>query len=268
MCLCSGLYIYIFNQSTWKALPKIEYSFTKLTKFNTTKALHYYKTNTVADSLKTQQFIKWQLHQFKQNTDTVVQLNDSAYHRILLMGDSEVGGFKYPLSRYCNANGHKLVGVIEWNCATIFNYAYADTIDVLISRFKPTYIFIVLGLNEVYARDISARTKAASIFKKKIEHLPYAWIGPASWIPDYGISDVFSNVAGSENFFPTKFLTLPRASDNRHPNNKGYDIWMDSVAHWMNKRTQSKLLLNSPHSKTSSYGFSTIFLNAVKFRGY
>ena len=268
LSLCGSCFVYFFNQSSWSALPGLKTSHSKLKKFNAVKPISFYKNHTVLDSLKTQQFIKWQLRQFNQNTDTTLILNDSVHHRILLMGDSEVGGFKFPLSRYCNYNGHKLVGVIEWNCATVFNYAYADTIEALISRFKPTYVFIVLGLNEVYARDISARTKAATIFKKKFEHLPFAWIGPASWIPDYGISDVYLNIAGSDNFFPSKLLNLPRASDNRHPNNRGYEIWMDSVAHWMNKRMQWKLQLNRPLSKTSSNGFSTIILNAAKYRGY
>ena len=34
---------------------------------------------------------------------------DTTKHRILLIGDSESGGLRYPLNDYCLANGHKLI---------------------------------------------------------------------------------------------------------------------------------------------------------------
>ena len=72
---------------------------------------------------------------------------DTTKQRILLMGDSECGGLCYQLNDYCIQNGHQLVASFVWNSATILNFAYSDTIIKIIEKYKPTYIFIVLGLN-------------------------------------------------------------------------------------------------------------------------
>ena len=210
----------------------------------------------------------WNFEEFQNIPDTVTAYSDTLKHRILLMGDSEVGGFKFPLSKYCTFNGHKLIGVIEWNSSTVFNFAYSDTVDALITKFKPTYIIVILGLNEVYAKDLNARTQAAYLLKKKFNQIPYAWIGPASWVSDYGISNAFALVAGSDRFFNSAQLQLPRASDQRHPSFKGYEIWMDSVAKWLGQKPVWPLPLKIPAGNFKSTGFITVFLNAAKYRGY
>lgn len=233
LSLSSAVLLYVFNNQAWEAPLNLQPL--KLNTYQTVSELQNATQETQTHSKAIQSSYVWKFEQLQSSYDTLISFQDSTSHRILLLGDSEVGGFKYPLSRYCTANGHQLVGVVEWNSSTIFNFAYSDTIDVLISKFKPTYVFILIGLNEVYAKDLTLRLKAAYLFKKKFEHLPFAWIGPASWIPDFGISDVFLNVAGADNFYPSKHLNLPRASDNRHPSVLGYDIWMDSVGVWMKK---------------------------------
>lgn len=125
---------------------------------------------------------------------------DTTKHRIILIGDSESGGLRYPLNDYCLANGHKLVLSMEWYSATVFNFGRSDTIDKIIARFKPTYIFLVFGLNELYARDLKARKIAANLLAKKLRNIPYAWIGPANWDEDYGINRVFKSSADSGSF--------------------------------------------------------------------
>jgi len=39
---------------------------------------------------------------------------DTTGERVLLIGDSEAGGLRYPLNDYCLANGHKLILSLEW----------------------------------------------------------------------------------------------------------------------------------------------------------
>lgn len=193
---------------------------------------------------------------------------DSTKHRILLIGDSEAGGLRYPLNDYCLANGHKFVACVEWYSATVFNFAKADTISQIIRKYKPTYIFIVMGLNELFARDLKARSNAAKLLAKKLEGIPYTWIGPANWAEDNGINEVFAKAADQGTFFPTKTLMLPRAEDGRHPNNKGYRIWMDSLATWMTHSAKWRIPMNPPTKRARPLRASIITINAAKYRGY
>lgn len=193
---------------------------------------------------------------------------DTTKHRIILIGDSESGGLRYPLNDYCLANGHKLVLSVEWYSATVFNFGRSDTIDKIIARFKPTYIFLVFGLNELYARDLKARKIAANLLAKKLRNIPYAWIGPANWDEDYGINRVFKSSADSGSFFLTRNLTLTRAGDGRHPDIQGYRIWMDSVANWLQTSAKYKMAMKPPRKRGRPFRSSIITLNAAKYRGY
>ncbi len=193
---------------------------------------------------------------------------DTTKHRVLLIGDSEAGGLRYPLNDYCLANGHKLVACVEWYSATVFNFAKADTIAKIIQRYKPTYVFIVMGLNELFAKDLKARSSAARLLAKKLRGIPYTWIGPANWEEDFGINDVFARAADTGTYFYTKQLVLPRAEDGRHPNNKGYRIWMDSLAGWINNSAKWRIPLKTPTKRARPLRADIIMMNAAKFRGY
>ena len=194
--------------------------------------------------------------------------NDTTKHRVLLIGDSEAGGLRYPLNDYCLANGHKLVACVEWYSATVFNFAKADTIAKIIQRYKPTYVFVVMGLNELFAKDLKARSSAARLLAKKLRGIPYTWIGPANWEEDFGINDVFARAADTGTYFYTKQLVLPRAEDGRHPNNKGYRIWMDSLADWINTSAKWRIPLKTPTKRARPLRADIIMMNAAKFRGY
>jgi hypothetical protein len=193
---------------------------------------------------------------------------DTTKHRILLIGDSESGGLRYPLNDYCLANGHKLVLSMEWYSATVFNFGRSDTIDKIIARFKPTYIFLVFGLNELYARDLKARKIAANKLAEKLKGIPYTWIGPANWQEDFGINKVYESSAEPGAYFMSKNLTLPRSKDGRHPDNKGYRIWMDSIAAWVQTTAKYKLKMNVPVKRARPYLSPVITINAAKYRGY
>lgn len=195
-------------------------------------------------------------------------LNDTTKHRILLIGDSESGGLRYPLNDYCIANGHKLILSLEWYSATTFNFGRSDTVDKIIARFNPTYIFLVFGLNELYARDLKARKIAANQVARKLRGVPYAWIGPANWEEDKGINKVYSSSADTGAFFLTKKLALPRATDGRHPDVKGYRIWMDSIAGWLQTSAKYKILMKPPRKRGRPFRSAIITLNAAKYRGY
>lgn len=195
-------------------------------------------------------------------------LNDSTHHRILLLGDSEAGGMKTVLNDYCQSNGHKLVATIEWYSATSVNFAKADTISKLIARYKPTYIFVLFGLNEVLARDLTNRRAMAKLFHKRLRKVPYAWIGPTNWGKDFVVTDAFRAAADSAAFFSSKSLVLPKASDGRHPSLSGYRIWMANIANWLQSSARWKMKMMPPKKVGYPRKYRTFVFNAAEFKGY
>ena len=195
-------------------------------------------------------------------------INDSTKHRILLIGDSEIGGLRYSINDYCRENGHKIVLAVEWYSATTFNFGRSDTIDKIIAKHKPTYVFMVLGLNELYARDLKARKIAANQLAEKLKGIPYTWIGPANWVEDFGLNKVYESSAETGTYFMSKNLTLPRSKDGRHPDNKGYRIWFDSIASWVQTSAKYKIKMKVPAKRARPYLSPVITINAAKYRGY
>jgi hypothetical protein len=193
---------------------------------------------------------------------------DSSQQRIMLIGDSESGGLYYALNDYCVENNHRLEVVFTWFSASILNFAYSNKIEQMIAKYKPTFIFVVLGLNELYARDLDRRKKAAVRFHEKLGGIPYLWIGPANFTADKGINSVFSSTAQPGRFFLSKDLVLPRGGDQRHPNGKGYRIWMNQIANYM--QSTSIFPFNFKHPQKTGYRFKgkVIIANAAKDRGY
>ena len=195
-------------------------------------------------------------------------ISDNSEERILIMGDSECGGLCRQLNDYCVQNGHDLVLSFVWNSATILNFAYADTVTKIIKKYKPTYIFLVVGLNELYAKDISKRKTAAMTLAKKLEGIRYSWIGPANYVKDHVINNVFLSSAAPGSFFSSKDLNLPKGSDNRHPNTEGYKIWMDTIASWVTTSARFPITMNKPVKRKQGIKSKIISLNASRYRGY
>ena len=193
---------------------------------------------------------------------------DSSQQRILFIGDSQAGGLVSVLNDYCFENGHKLVATFTWYSATIFNFGYSNKVDELIKKYQPSLIMIVLGLNEMYAKDIVKRTSAANLLKAKIGSIPYLWIGPANYMEDFGINKVYEQTATSNRFVLSKDLNLPKGGDKRHPNREGYRIWMEHVARFI----QTSDLYNFKFEIPKKFGYKMtgriITCNAAKERGY
>ena len=210
---------------------------------------------------------QWAISDYKRLNNSI-EISDTIKHRVLLIGDSECGGLCFPLNDYCEQNGHKLLLSLAWNSATVFNFAFSDTINKIILKYKPSYLFIVFGLNELPARDLEQRKKAADQFAKKIGGIPYLWIGPANYMNDYGINKVFESAAETDCFFLTNNMELPRGEDGRHPSIKGYRLWMDSIAKWIKISAKYKIAMEKPTKSRYTFKSRIINLNAVNFRGY
>lgn len=156
---------------------------------------------------------------------------------ILFIGDSMLEGLAPRLASYAKENGHKLYSVI-WYSSTSEIWGETDSLKVNIDRYKPTYVFICLGANELFVKDIQTkRDKFVKNILSQIGDLPYLWIGPPNWKPDTGINELVAKNVKKGCFFLSDGMKFDRAKDGAHPTRNSAIQWMDSVIRWMPKNS-------------------------------
>ena len=151
----------------------------------------------------------------------------------LFIGDSMLEGLYPRLAAYAKENGHKLYTVI-WYSSTSEIWGETEKLKGYIEEFKPTYIFICLGANELFVKDIKEKR---DVFVKnilsQIGDLPYLWIGPPNWKPDTGINELIDENTPDGYFFLSNGMKFDRKRDGAHPTHKSSIVWMDSILRWM-----------------------------------
>lgn len=163
----------------------------------------------------------------------ITEAADSGSRTLLFIGDSMLEGLGPRLAAYCEASGHKLYNVI-WYSSTSEIWGNARLLSTYIDRVKPDFIFICLGANELFVRDIvSKRDKHVKSILAEAGSIPYLWIGPPNWKPDTGINDLVSANAPAGRFFLTNGMKFDRQKDGAHPTYESAIGWMDSVIRWM-----------------------------------
>lgn len=202
-------------------------------------ASHFQHKANVSDTLM--------LDTLTQVSDTVVP--DTTSQRILLFGDSMVEGLSRRLKYYAAENGHELLNVIWYSSSTKI-WAQRDTLAHFIRQFQPTYFMVCLGGNELFVRDLDKREEYIRTIIDKMGNSPFVWIGPPNWKEDTGINELFKNNAGERRFFPSKDLIFERASDGAHPTQAASNIWMDSVAVWVARRSCHPIRMEVPTRDT------------------
>ena len=81
------------------------------------------------------------------------------------------------MAAYADHNGHTLYEVM-WYSSTSEVWGRSDRLAGYIGRIKPDYIFICLGANELFVKDIAEkRTKYVDRILADIDTIPYLWIG-------------------------------------------------------------------------------------------
>jgi hypothetical protein len=158
---------------------------------------------------------------------------DTIRDRVLLIGDSQVEGLKSTVSTYCEVNNHELVASVIYYGASTLQFGTNNILQEHIDKFKPTVVIFVIGLNELFVKDLSDRAdyikRIVQVFEKN--KVRYIWVGPAAWTKDNGIINLMKENVG-DCFFPSHTLTLQRASDKRHPSKSASKLWFDEVASW------------------------------------
>ncbi len=180
--------------------------------------------------------------------ETPTQMDTTA-QRILLIGDSMLEGLMLRLRDYAEFNHHELQPVIWYSSQTEW-YGKYDTLKYFIRKFKPTYVMLVIGANELFVPNIQAkRDKFVKRILKQIDTIKYVWIGPPNWKDDTGINDMIIRNVGEKRYYPSKNLTYKRFKDGAHPTHESASMWMDSVASWVMKKSMYPIKLTVPTQK-------------------
>lgn len=193
---------------------------------------------------------------------------DSSAQSILLIGDSMLEQLRWAARDYCEANGHELHTVMWYSSQSMWFGQY-DTLQFYINLYKPTYVLLVLGANELFVSDI--KTKRAEYVKKIIndmDTIPFIWVGPPNWKKDTGINDLILRYAKSGRYYPSYQISLDnpkfgRYKDGAHPLPSAAHYWMDELAVWIMEKSDYPIILNKPESK-GSMSTQTVILQPLK----
>ena len=142
---------------------------------------------------------------------------DTTAKNILFIGDSMLEGLAPRLAKYCDKNGHTLVEVI-WYSSSSKVWGESGRLAELIAKYKPNYIFICLGANELYVPEIKrARRHFVKKILAEIGDIPYVWIGPPNWDEDTGINDLIEQEVDDGCFYLSAHDHFERSRDGAHP---------------------------------------------------
>jgi hypothetical protein len=141
-------------------------------------------------------------------------------------------------------------------------YAANDTLKNAIATVKPDYIIMVIGLNQIFQQSFESSIKAVAKIKKTFGNIPYTWVGPANWVDDKGINNVYETQNDPGTFFLSKNIVMGRGKDGRHPDLNGYYIWMEALSKWLKTEAKWKLNMNKPSKRGSKRTYSLKIMNA------
>ena len=155
-------------------------------------------------------------------------------------------GLSPRLAAYAQQNNHKLFTVI-WYSSSSRIWATSQNIEKYIEKFKPTYIFICLGANELFIKNIAElREGYVKTIIEKLGDIPYVWIGPPNKQKDTGINDLLKKTVPADKFFLTKGMKFNYFEDQIHPTRASAIEWMDSVVRWMPAHCKRQIKLDPP----------------------
>ena len=190
---------------------------------------------------------------------------DTTNKTILFIGDSMLEGLGPRLAAYAKENGHKLYYVI-WYSSTSEVWGRTTKLKEYIKQFKPDYVFICLGSNELFVRNIQEqRQKYVDNIISQIGNLPYVWIGPPNWKDDPGINEMIKNTAEDGCYYNsyTPDQHYDRSRDGAHPTRASAAAWMDRVAKWVMTKSAYPIKLNKPKA-TKAKADKVIILQPAK----
>lgn len=180
----------------------------------------------------------------------IVAEPDTASKVIMFIGDSMLEGLSPRLAAYAQANGHTLYTVM-WYSSTSEVWGRSGKIAKYVKQLHPDYIFICLGANELFVKDIAEkRDKYVKQMVSEIGDIPFVWIGPPNWKEDTGINDLIRTNVPRGSFFLSNGMHFDRSKDGAHPTRQSAILWMDSVARWMPGHAAHPIKMETPSEST------------------
>lgn len=176
---------------------------------------------------------------------------DTLPQRILFVGDSMLEGLSPRLAAYAKYNGHELYSVI-WYGSTTKSWGNSEKMAEYIKQFEPTFIFVSLGGNEMFVKDVKMRhLQPLKNILSQIGDIPYQWIAPPNWKPDTGINELLAENIPADKLFVSKDLQLARANDKVHPTRMAAYGWFDLIVEWMTQNQKYQIRLEKPDMQTA-----------------
>ena len=183
---------------------------------------------------------------------------DTTRQRFLLIGDSMGEYLRLRLNDYCNKNGHTMESVIWYSSSTEY-FGTCDTLTHFIETYKPTYILLTLGSNELFIKNIKEkREDYVKHILAEVGNIPYIWIGPPNWKEDTGINDLIVENVGAGHYFESKKLSYERGSDHAHPVKSSAYKWMDSIAYYLYNDAAHRVVMEYPDKSVSKIPHTVI----------
>lgn len=186
---------------------------------------------------------------------------DSLPKNIFLFGDSMTLNIALHMSKYAAQNHHTFHSV-NWDSSNTKLWAETDTLKYYLKKYKPDYIFISLGSNEMFFKDPSSRKPYIEKILATIDTLPYVWIGPPNWNEDTGINGLIETLCKKGSFFSSTGINLKRKDDNIHPTRHATTIWVDSLMRWLPK-SRHPILMETPSDTLGKVKTDVIILKAL-----
>lgn len=162
----------------------------------------------------------------------VIAETDTTVSRVLIFGDSMTILVANRLAAYGEKNGYKVASV-TWDGSSTISWSSCDTLDNFIRKYKPDFIMVTLGSNELFLKNFESRKPYVQKILDKIGNIPFVWISPPNWKEDVGFNLMMRSVLPQGTFYNSNKLDLPRGADHIHPTPRGGVIWTDSIMTWM-----------------------------------
>lgn len=185
---------------------------------------------------------------------------DTTKKNILFIGDSMLERLSPRIAAYAEENGHQMNTVIWYGSSTEV-WATSGRAKECIRKYRPDYIIISLGGNELFVTDIIARrTKYVKQIVADFAGIPYVWIGPPNWKKDTGINKMIQSVVPKGNFYLsyTPDQHYDRAKDGAHPTPASAAKWADRICKWIVEKSNNPIVLNLPQ-KARAYCHTETF---------
>jgi lysophospholipase L1-like esterase len=153
---------------------------------------------------------------------------------VLLTGDSMSEGIGWSMKKRVEDAGGRLI-VQPWYSSTTVGWQAEGRMTEYVARYNPDIVFIALGSNEIFTRDLEARARAVREINAELGGRAAYWIGPPSWKPDHGIVNVIEENFRPGYFYNSNDLVVPRRKDGAHPTVEGYETWTELIWDWYAK---------------------------------